>query len=370
MPVTLPDNPTLDRLRGDARTLQRAVRAGDAEAIAEVRRLHPAGPGPDPATFALTAAQLVVARRCGFASWPRLKRYLDLAGPLRRDPLSTVADSGPDEFCVLACLQYTRADDPRRWARAADLLRDHPEIVTTSIHAAAAAGDADAVRAHLAEDPSLPQRVDGPFRWTPLMYLAYSRVAPSGGPGGAVETARLLLDAGADPNAGYLWRGMPTPFTVLTGVFGGGELGEVRQPPHPASPALARLLLERGADPNDGQVLYNRMFFRSDEHIRLLAEFGLGSGDGGPWRSRLTDALDPPAELLAQQLAWAIEHHMTDRVALLISCGVDVREALPNWPSRALAGLTPVAAARRCGADDVAGLLVRAGAPDEPAADR
>ena len=30
--------------------------------------------------------------------------------------------------------------------------------------------------------------------------------------------ARTLLQAGADPNAGYLWHGLPTPFTVLTGV--------------------------------------------------------------------------------------------------------------------------------------------------------
>jgi hypothetical protein len=364
MPVTLPDNPTLDQLRRDARALQRAVRAGDPEAIAGVKRLHPTGTGPDPTTFALTAAQLVVARRCGFTSWPRLKRYLDIAGPLRRDPLSTIAESDADEFCALACLQYTPADDPQRWSRAADLLLDQPEIVTTSIHAAAAAGDADAITAQLAEDPSLARRPGGPFRWAPLMYLAYSRVAPSGGSAGAVETASMLLDAGADPNDGYLWRGMPTPFTVLTGVLGGGELGEIRQPPHPASEDLARLLLERGADPNDGQVLYNRMFFRSDEHLRLLAQFGLGSGDGGPWRRRLTDALDSPADLLRQQLSWAIEHQMTDRVAVLISCGVDVREALPSWPSRALAGLTPVAAARRCGAGDAVDLLVGAGAQD------
>jgi len=365
MPVTLPDNPTLHRLRRDARVLQGAVRAGDPEAIAEVRRWHPTGPGPDPSTFALTAAQLVVARRCGFASWPRLKRYLDLAGPLRRDPSSIEAEPGPEEFCALACLQYARTDEPGRWARAADVVRNQPEIVTASIHAAAAAGDAQAVAAHLAQDPSSPHRPGGPYRWTPLMYLAYSRVAPAGGSTGAVKTARLLLDAGADPNEGYLWRGMPTPFTVLTGVFGGGELGEVRQPPHPAAPQLARLLLERGADPNDGQALYNRMFSRSDEHLRLLAEFGLGSGDGGPWRRHLTDALDAPAEMLSQQLAWAIAHRMTDRVALLISCGVDVRNPLPRWPSPALTGLTPVAAARRCGATEAVDLLVEAVAPDE-----
>jgi hypothetical protein len=67
---------------------------------------------------------------------------------------------------------------------------------------------------------------------------------------------------------------------VLTGVFGEGELGPVRQPRHPHALALARLLLEAGADPNDGQALYNRMFEPDDDHLELLFEFGLGADPG------------------------------------------------------------------------------------------
>jgi hypothetical protein len=49
-------------------------------------------------------------------------------------------------------------------------------------------------------------RPGGPFAWEPLLYLTYSRIG--GGPGrSAVEVARLLLEHGADPNAGYLWEG-------------------------------------------------------------------------------------------------------------------------------------------------------------------
>ena len=81
---------------------------------------------------------------------------------------------------------------------------------------------------------------------------------------------------------------------MLTGAFGEGELGPVRQPRHPHSLALARLLLSAGADPNDGQALYNRMFEPGNDHLELLLEFGLGTGDGGPWRRRLGDALDSP----------------------------------------------------------------------------
>ncbi len=63
----------------------------------------------------------------------------------------------------------------------------------------------------------------------------------------------ILLQHGADPNAGYLWQGEVPPFTVLTGLFGNGEQGSVNDPPHPHAIRLATLLLDAGADPNDGQ---------------------------------------------------------------------------------------------------------------------
>ncbi len=138
-----------------------------------------------------------------------------------------------------------------------------------------------------------------------------------------VASARALLDHGADPNVGYLWHGMPSPFTALTGTFGEGELGPVRQPRHPHSIALARALLEAGADANDPQALYNRMFGDDDDHLVLLFEFGLGRGNGGPWRERLGDAIDPPEELVRGQLRWAVMHDQQARVRLLLDHGVD-----------------------------------------------
>ncbi|GGV43080.1 hypothetical protein GCM10010293_49480 [Streptomyces griseoflavus] len=58
-----------------------------------------------------------------------------------------------------------------------------------------------------------------------------------------MESARLLLECGADPNSGYLWEGLTSPFTALTGAFGGGERDE---PAHPQALELARLLLRSG----------------------------------------------------------------------------------------------------------------------------
>src|SRR5581483_7722113 len=188
--------------------------------------------------------------------------------------------------------------------------------VDGDVHVAAAAADAGALRAVLARDPGAASREGGPYQWAPLCYLAYARHDPEVAEAAVLDAARALLAAGADPNAGYLWHGLATPFTVLTGVFGEGELGPVRQPRHPHSLALARLLLEAGADPNDGQALYNRMFQPGNDHLALLIEFGLGSGDGGPWRQRLGDALDSPAGLVRGELAWAITHDMAERIRL------------------------------------------------------
>ncbi len=95
----------------------------------------------------------------------------------------------------------------------------------------------------------------------------------------AVQSVRLLLEHGADPDSGYLWHGLVPPFTALTGLFGGGELGSTNQPPHPHAEPLARVLLEAGADPNDGQTLYNRMFSPDNAHLDLLLAYGLGVGE-------------------------------------------------------------------------------------------
>src|ERR1700753_1015402 len=107
-----------------------------------------------------------------------------------------------------------------------------------------------------------------------------SRTHPDVDRAATLETAQLLIRAGADPNDGRFWHALPTPFTVLTGVLG---YGERHQPRHPHAIDFARLLLEAGADPNDGQALYNRMFGANDDHLVLLFEFGLGRATRGPW---------------------------------------------------------------------------------------
>ncbi len=111
-----------------------------------------------------------------------------------------------------------------------------------------------------------------------------------------LDVARMLLAAGADPNAGYLWQGLACPFTVLTGVFGEGELGPVRQPRHPCAQPLARLLLTAGADANDAQALYNRMFEPGNDHLELLFELGWARTPAVPgWPGWVTPWVARPA---------------------------------------------------------------------------
>src|SRR5690348_8037849 len=96
----LPSEPSLQQLRHQARDLPRAVRRGDQDALAEVAGRHPDGrpDGAAAATFPLSAAQLVVARRYDFPSWGRLRRYVEVVERYSRFPNRMAAGSAsPDK---------------------------------------------------------------------------------------------------------------------------------------------------------------------------------------------------------------------------------------------------------------------------------
>jgi hypothetical protein len=361
----MPEHPSLDSFRRQARALQRAVRDGDPAAVRRLGRHHPGGVPVDASGLQLSAAQLVVAREYGFASWTRLRRYLETVAEHGWETALAVAPAaGPaGEFCRLACLTYGREDGPARWAQARQLLAEHPGLTKADIWAAAAAARPDDVARALAEDPGRATERGGPFRWRPLYYLAYSRFDPDVAAEPVLATARQLLATGADPNEGYLFDALPSPFTLLTGVFGDGELGHGRQPRHPHWRELGRLLLDAGADPDDAQTLYNRMFSPDNSHLELLFEYGLGTGDGGPWKARIGKLIG--ADMLRVLLRWAVEHHQPDRVRLLAEHGVDFRSPFagdgPAWSPGD--GRTPAEIARLQGDTEIAGYLVAQGAP-------
>lgn len=96
MASRLPSNPSIEHLRDEARTLQRANR------------------------IPLHQAQLTVARAYGFSSWPRLVHYLRDAAELSIDPGALDENNldTADRFCSWASLRYNETDAPPRWQAA------------------------------------------------------------------------------------------------------------------------------------------------------------------------------------------------------------------------------------------------------------
>ena len=353
--ASLPQDPDIDQLRKQARELQRAVRQRQPEAIARASRWHDVS---EPEGFPLTAAQMVLARENRFASWVRMRRYVQMVTERAWTPGLPAPDDEPlaHRFLRLACLNYGGDDDTDLKA-ARELLALHPELPGQDLMVASACADADAVRAHLAGRSGGAAVTGGPFAWSPILYLAYARHDPDVSWSETSKTLDLLLGAGADPNDGRFWHALPTPFTVLTGVLGHGEL---RQPWHRHSIPFARRLLEAGADPNDGQALYNRMFGPGNDHLDLLFEFGLGRQTNGPWHRLLQDSLESPEEMLRSLLAWAITHDQRDRVTLLARHGVDINR--PFDEDRTPAGYLPAELAHVSGHPALGDLLVSLGA--------
>lgn len=363
--ANLPRRPSPEHLRNEARDLQRAVTAGEAHAVARARTLHPRYAQRAHA-FRLSDAQLVVARDYGFGSWVRLRTYVEavLAFAGRPDELGERGDP-VDEFLRLACLVYG-SDDLTRPRTAAEMLRLDPTLAEKSIHAAAAAGDLVAAKRLLEDDPRRAAAGGGPFGWEPLLYVTYSRVAGAGSD--HVAVARLLLERGASPHAGYLWDGTYL-FTALTGAFGYGE-DAPNQPPHSQAIGLARVLLEAGADPNDDQTIYNRHFREDDDYLELLFAYGLGGPRRGPWPARLGDEQTEPRVVVEDALAFAATNGYADRVALLLRHGVDPDGVGTRHP--ALKGRRPIESARAHGSAAIVELLRAAGADppvEDPVAD-
>jgi hypothetical protein len=105
----LPPTPNLEKQRKLAKALARNYWRGDLEAVERVRALHPNPPAPQ--VFALSDAQLVVARGYGFASWPQLKRKIE-----------SLTKSPAEQF--VAAVEMGDVDQVRR------LLQSHGDLVS------------------------------------------------------------------------------------------------------------------------------------------------------------------------------------------------------------------------------------------------
>ncbi len=364
----LPENPSLEHLKSQAKLVRDLIRSGDDGALSMVDEFHPRRDASsmteaERVGFKTADAQLIVARMYGLASWARLRDHLGIVSTSSFTPLPEDAELSPvDAFIVDACLDYSghgsRPDE--RIARAHQMLDEDPSLATGSIAAVATVGDHNRLRTVLDETPDAVNTVCGPNQWPPLLYATFSRVRTENPTSSPVETVRLLLDRGADPNAGFLWRGLVPPFTALTSALGGGEH---HQPWHADRLELAELLLDAGADPNDGQGLYNNGIGGQNHdnpaHLELLVNHGLGTPQNGPWYQRLGDKLREPGELLYDELEAAATRNRPTILHYLLSLGLD--------PTRPIgrSQLPPARIAAAEGHDTVLDLLAEHGIDTE-----
>lgn len=162
-------------------------------------------------------------------------------------------------------------------AEAAALLAAHPELARGDIHTAALLGDRDTLQRCLTAAPEQARDTSNPLGWEPLTLLCFSRFLRLE-PARSEEfmaCARLLLDAGADPNGGF-YDSTHSPEPMHESVLYGAA-GIAHHAP------LTRLLLERGADPNDNEVPYHAPESYDLEALRAILETGKLDADRLSW---------------------------------------------------------------------------------------
>jgi ankyrin repeat protein len=237
----------LEYYRKQAKKLLKAAQAGDAEALARLAIV--AREGVSAEEYKLHDAQLAIAREEGFASWPKFQALLTEAKLNCREMVKAFVDAATSDL-----------------RRAAKMLAEHPELAKAGIWAELVLGDAAAVKAVLDNDRDFAKRKGGPDNLEPLIYVCFSRFAnrSSGRADGLIETARLLLERGADPSASFTPPELKdNPLSCLYGATGLNN-----------NPQLALLLLEAGANPNDNESLYHSTEHADLECARLLLKHG------------------------------------------------------------------------------------------------
>jgi len=329
-PRSLPPRPDLRRLRDEAK---RRRKAGEFPSIA--------------------LAQLAIAREYGFRSWPRLKFHVE----------ALTLDAAARAQALIAS---ATSDDLRR-ARA--LLDADPALARHDLACACATGEADEISRRVAARPAAVSEPTGPNGWAPILYACFSRLLrgdPERAPG-IREVVRLLLAAGADPNAFYVndheW--------LQVALYGAAGIA--------GDPELTRMLLAAGADPTDdreglhgNEVLYHACEFPDPTCAMLVIDAGcmqdfvdydLGRALNFPNAEMVEMFCTHGARANAEHLHQAVWRRRPPRtVAVLLEAGAPI-----DAPDEH--GLTPLQVAVRWGEDAVAALLRERGASQSTVTD-
>jgi ankyrin repeat protein len=372
-----PDRLNFDHLKKQAKELIRLYRSRDPAALARFRTALPAAAGLNDNGIAslelrLHDAQSCLAREHGFASWPDLKRYVEVQAVARKQR----------DDRVLQWLQLIYRGDVSGTSNNGNLrvglrvLADDPELLAGDPYLACAIGDERALRLATEADPSWVNRPGGPLRLPPLLAVAHSGLLRMDEFRERLHRcARLLIADGADVNQRIHSRWPPasldapdtrSPLSTLYGAAGANH-----------DIALTRLLLDAGADPNDGESLYHSL--ENPECTRLLLERGARiAGSNAIYRSidleddtalklLLAHGGDPneparnaPLSDWGSPLLWAIYRRRPRHARALLDAGADPSRDNPD-------GVSPYRVALRFGLTDIAALLrARIDVPDIP----
>jgi hypothetical protein len=151
MSHSLPERPDLDQLRRQAKELRDGARREEPGAVERFSRHHGSAPN---SAVTLAAAQLVIARELGFASWPRLKAAIEAHG------------TNPERQAEA----FLTASVEGRLREATAILDASPDLASYSLAVASVLGNAQEVAQVLAVDPAATVAIDEVRGWPPLLY--------------------------------------------------------------------------------------------------------------------------------------------------------------------------------------------------------
>ena len=333
---SLPERPNLDHLKHEAKALLKTLRTTDPDAR-------------------LTDAQRRLAREYGFPNWAKLRAHVQ-----------NVRASGDGVSAFLRAIQEQDRDAAQR------IVANDARLPASSLHVAAAIGDAANVERLAREGTRLDEKAGDPAA-TPLLFLCFSPFHGQNADrdAGLFASARILLDAGADPNTVDGQFGVPALYAV-TGMHN--------------RPGIARLLLEAGANPTDGESVFHAAERFHEDALILLREFGVQLNHVGPWGNtplwfllRWYDMKkdEKPARGFEWLLANGADPNVASGPDRETALHVAVRQGQPlatiaqllahgaDVTLRRGDGATAWLVARRAAYEDIAALLERAGAERE-----
>jgi ankyrin repeat protein len=382
----LPVRPSLEQYKKQAKELVKLFRAvqsqksSDSEIVERVKKLHPrfadfSNEQIANGKFALADAQFVIALEHGFESWPKFAKHVEATAAAQfaasvSDPLAA--------FLVAASVTREGWHGLGTLEHAEAILAAHPDMASANIYAAAVLADVTGVRRFVVQDARNAIAKGGPYEWDALTYLCFSKYLrlDRGRSDRFVETARVLLDAGADANTGWMEEEHEPRPTWESVIYGAAGLAQ--------NPDLSRLLLERGADPNDDETAYHVSETYDNTVMKILVESGKLNEEGkttlllrkADWHDHdgvkwlLEHGVDPNRSTRWGRTAFhqaVLRDNSLDTLGVMLEHGADpmvVAEGLHHGQSGG-PSLSAVAMAARRGRRDFLELLEQRGVPFE-----